>query len=74
MAVVAGLTGGDVEVTCARTEDIEVVAAVLAHTGIARVMDGERFRVEASAPLGCGDWERRSRDNSSFQPSLPLPL
>ena len=49
-AVVAGATGGDIEVTGARSEDLEVVAVVLTRMGIVCVMDGDRFRVERSRP------------------------
>ncbi len=49
-AVVAAITGGDVEVTGARTVDMEVIAAPLVKMGLRCTLDDERFAVE-SAPL-----------------------
>ncbi len=53
-AVVAAVTGGEIEVAGARAEDMEVVAAVLKRMQIACTMDGEIFRVERSRPQAAG--------------------
>src|SRR3954454_15414731 len=45
-AVVAAVTGGEIDVNGARAEDMEVVASVLTRMNIECSMDGERFRVE----------------------------
>src|SRR5438034_6296957 len=45
-AVVAAVTGGEIEVQGARAEDMEVVASVLKRMGITCTMDGDRFRVQ----------------------------
>ncbi len=47
-AVVAAVTGGEIEVSGARAEDMEVVAAVLKRMQIECALDGELFRVERS--------------------------
>src|SRR5207302_6379139 len=47
-AVVAAVTGGEIDVNGARAEDMEVVAAVLRRLGVACSMRGELFRVEQS--------------------------
>ncbi len=47
-AVVAAVTGGEIEVSGARAEDMEVVAAVLKRMQIECAVDGELFRVERS--------------------------
>ena len=53
-AVVAAVTGGEIEVAGARAEDMEVVAAVLKRMHVACTMDGEIFRVERSRPQAAG--------------------
>jgi UDP-N-acetylglucosamine 1-carboxyvinyltransferase len=53
-AVVAAITGGEIEIGAARAEDMEVVAAVLKRMKIHCVMDGEMFRVERSRPQAGG--------------------
>src|SRR5216683_8031840 len=53
-AVVAAVTGGEVEVRGARAEDMEVVAAVLRRLGVQCGMDGDVFRVEPSKPTAAG--------------------
>ena len=53
-AVVAAITGGEIEIDAARAEDMEVVAAVLKRMKIHCVMDGEMFRVERSRPQAAG--------------------
>jgi UDP-N-acetylglucosamine 1-carboxyvinyltransferase len=47
--VVAAITGGSIEVSGARGEDMEVVAAPLKKMGLRCTHDGERFTVEPSA-------------------------
>jgi UDP-N-acetylglucosamine 1-carboxyvinyltransferase len=47
-AVVAAVTGGDIEITGARAEDVEVIAAVLRRLGVVCTVEGDRFRVERS--------------------------
>jgi UDP-N-acetylglucosamine 1-carboxyvinyltransferase len=49
-AVVAAVTGGDIEVSGVRPQDIEVIAAVLARLNLDCRLDGETFRVERSRP------------------------
>src|SRR3954451_10017371 len=51
-AVVAAVTGGEIEINGARAEDMEVVAAVLKRMNIECSMHGELFRVEQSKPHG----------------------
>src|SRR5687767_2639404 len=46
--VVAAITNGDIEVTGARAEDMEVIASPLRQMGLACAYEGERFSVEAS--------------------------
>jgi UDP-N-acetylglucosamine 1-carboxyvinyltransferase len=53
-AVVAAITGGEIEIDAARAEDMEVVAAVLKRMKIHCVMDGDMFRVEQSRPQAAG--------------------
>ena len=53
-AVVAAVTGGDIEVSGARAEDMEVVGAVLKRLDIECGMDGDVFRVEPSRPKAAG--------------------
>jgi UDP-N-acetylglucosamine 1-carboxyvinyltransferase len=47
-AVVAAITGGDIEVTGARATDMEVIAAPLARMGLQCTHDGDRFIVRPS--------------------------
>ncbi len=67
-AVVAGVTGGEIEIQGARGVDMEVVAAVLTRMEIACVMDGEIFRVEQSRPRAVG------RITTSLWPGFPSDL
>ena len=67
-AVVAGVTGGSLEVRGARPEDLEVVAAVLKRQGIACVNDAGAFRVEPSRPIGAG------RLTTGLWPGFPSDL
>jgi UDP-N-acetylglucosamine 1-carboxyvinyltransferase len=53
-AVVAVVTGGEIEVSGARPEDIEVVAAVLQRLHVRCGMIGDVFRVEPSRPKAAG--------------------
>jgi UDP-N-acetylglucosamine 1-carboxyvinyltransferase len=48
--VVAAITGGEIDVTGARAEDMEVIAAPLRQMGLACTYEGERFTV-APSPL-----------------------
>src|SRR5205814_715263 len=49
-AVVAAVTGGEMEVSGARSEDIEVIASVFKRLNVECAMDGDTFRVEPSRP------------------------
>jgi len=53
-AVVAAVTGGEIEVRGARGEDMEVVAAVLKRMHIACAMENGVFRVDRSRPQAAG--------------------
>ncbi|MGE3511809.1 MAG: UDP-N-acetylglucosamine 1-carboxyvinyltransferase, partial [Vicinamibacterales bacterium] len=53
-AVVAAVTGGDIDVHGARPEDLEVVEAVLKRMNIQCRSTGDVFRVEQSAPVAAG--------------------
>ena len=67
-AVVAAVTGGEINVTGARTEDMEVVAAVLARMNIECSMADELFRVEQSTPRAT------RRITTSLWPGFPSDL
>ena len=67
-AVVAAVTGGEIEVRGARPEDIEVVAAVLKRMQIECTMGGEAFRVEQSRPKAAG------RITTGLWPGFPSDL
>jgi UDP-N-acetylglucosamine 1-carboxyvinyltransferase len=67
-AVVAAVTGGDVEVSGARAEDMEVVAAVLKRLDVQCGIDGDVFRVERSRPKGAG------RLTTGLWPGFPSDL
>jgi UDP-N-acetylglucosamine 1-carboxyvinyltransferase len=67
-AVVAAVTGGEIEVNGARAEDMEVVAAVLKRMNIECSMQDDLFRVEQSKPLGAG------RITTSLWPGFPSDL
>jgi UDP-N-acetylglucosamine 1-carboxyvinyltransferase len=67
-AVVAAVTGGEVEIRGARTEDMEVVAAVLKRLNIECVSDGEIFRVDRSTPMAAG------RITTGLWPGFPSDL
>jgi UDP-N-acetylglucosamine 1-carboxyvinyltransferase len=53
-AVVAAITGGEIEIDAARAEDMEAIAAVLKRMHIQCAMDGSVFRVEESRPEAAG--------------------
>lgn len=53
-AVVAAITGGDIDVVGARAEDMEVVGAVLKRLHVRCEMLGDTFRVERSTPRAAG--------------------
>ena len=67
-AVVAGATGGDIDVLGARAQDMEVVAAVLKRLGIECGMRGDVFRIERSRPKGAG------RITTGLWPGFPSDL
>jgi UDP-N-acetylglucosamine 1-carboxyvinyltransferase len=67
-AVVAAVTGGEVEVRGARGEDMEVCGAVLRRLHVECAMDGEVFRVEQSRPRAAG------RITSGLWPGFPSDL
>lgn len=67
-AVVAAVTGGEIEIRGARGEDIEVVAAVLQRLNVQCVMDGDLFRVERSTPRAAG------RITTGLWPGFPSDL
>jgi UDP-N-acetylglucosamine 1-carboxyvinyltransferase len=67
-AVVAAITGGEIEVRGARAEDIEVIAAVLERMQVRCGMDGDVFRVEQSAPKAAG------RITTGLWPGFPSDL
>ena len=67
-AVVAAITGGEIDVHGARAEDMEVVAAVLTRMNIECAMKGDLFRVEQSTPRAAG------RITTSLWPGFPSDL
>jgi UDP-N-acetylglucosamine 1-carboxyvinyltransferase len=67
-AVVAAVTGGEVEVRGARAEDMEVVAAVLKRLNVRCAMRGDVFSVERSRPRAGG------RITTGLWPGFPSDL
>ena len=67
-AVVAAVTGGDIDVKGARPEDMEVIAAVLMRMSIRCAIDGELFRVSQSSPQAAG------RITTGLWPGFPSDL
>ena len=67
-AVVAAVTGGEIEVRGARAIDMEVVAAVLKKMHIAHEMDSDVFRILKSKPKAAG------RITTSLWPGFPSDL
>jgi UDP-N-acetylglucosamine 1-carboxyvinyltransferase len=49
-AVVAAITGGEIEIRGARPEDMEVIGAVLERMSVSCSIDGELFKVARSSP------------------------
>ena len=67
-AVVAAVTGGEIQVRGARPEDMEVVAAVLERMQIYCTNEGETFTVNQSRPRAAG------RITTSLWPGFPSDL
>jgi len=67
-AVVAAITGGEIEVRGARACDMEVVTAVLKRMGVRCAMEGESCRVEQSRPSAAG------RITTGLWPGFPSDL
>ena len=67
-AVVAAITGGEIDVRGARGEDMEVVAAVLKRLSVECEMDGDVFRVGRSKPKAAG------RITTGLWPGFPSDL
>lgn len=67
-AVVAAVTGGEIAVSGARPEDMEVVGAVLKRMSIECAMDGDVFTVSRSSPLAAG------RITTGLWPGFPSDL
>ncbi len=67
-AVVAAITGGDIEVRGARAIDLDVVAAVMRRMHIAYEADGDTFRIGKSTPKAAG------RVTTGLWPGFPSDL
>ena len=67
-AVVAAVTGGEIDIRGARPEDMEVVASVLKRLSVECGSTGELFRVEQSTPRAAG------RITTSLWPGFPSDL
>jgi UDP-N-acetylglucosamine 1-carboxyvinyltransferase len=67
-AVVAAVTGGDMNIRGARAEDIEVIATVLKRLNVQCAMDGDVFRIERSKLQAAG------RITTSLWPGFPSDL
>jgi UDP-N-acetylglucosamine 1-carboxyvinyltransferase len=67
-AVVAAVTGGEIDVRGARPEDVEVIAAVLKRLNIQCSMHDDLFRVERSIPRAAG------RITTGLWPGFPSDL
>jgi UDP-N-acetylglucosamine 1-carboxyvinyltransferase len=67
-AVVAAITGGDIDVGGARCEDMEVVAAVLKRLSVECSINGDVFRVARSRPKAAG------RITTGLWPGFPSDL
>jgi UDP-N-acetylglucosamine 1-carboxyvinyltransferase len=67
-AVVAAVTGGDIDVRGARPADMEIVSAVLSRMGIRCTLDDNLFRVEHSGLRAAG------RITTSLWPGFPSDL
>jgi len=67
-AVVAAVTGGDIQIRGARPDDMEVFAAVLKRMQIGCTMEDDLFTVEQSRPVAAG------RITTSLWPGFPSDL
>ncbi len=67
-AVVAAITGGEIDVRGARGEDMEVVGAVLKRLSVECAMDGDLFRIGRSKPKAAG------RITTGLWPGFPSDL
>jgi UDP-N-acetylglucosamine 1-carboxyvinyltransferase len=67
-AVVAAVTGGEIDIRGGRPEDLEVVGAVLTRLSVHCGMDGDVFRVDRSSPRGAG------RITTGLWPGFPSDL
>ena len=67
-AVVAAITGGDIDIRGARAEDMEVVAAVLKRLSVECAMEGSVFRISKSRPKAAG------RITTGLWPGFPSDL
>jgi UDP-N-acetylglucosamine 1-carboxyvinyltransferase len=67
-AVVAAITGGDIDIRGARAEDMEVVAGVLKRLSVECAMDGNVFRISQSRPKAAG------RITTGLWPGFPSDL
>jgi len=67
-AVVAAITGGDIDIRGARAEDMEVVAAVLKRLSVECAMDDTVFRISKSRPKAAG------RITTGLWPGFPSDL
>jgi UDP-N-acetylglucosamine 1-carboxyvinyltransferase len=67
-AVVGAITGGEIDVRGARSEDMEVVGAVLKRLSVECGMDGDVFRVRSSRPKAAG------RITTGLWPGFPSDL
>ena len=67
-AVVAAVTGGEIEIGGSRPQDMEVVAAVLKRLNVECAMAGDLFRVERSKPQAAG------RITTGLWPGFPSDL
>ena len=67
-AVVAAITGGEIDVAGARPVDMEVVSSVLRKMQVACTQDGDVFRVRPSTLIGAG------RITTGLWPGFPSDL
>ena len=67
-AVVAAITGGDIDVGGTRPMDMEVVASVLTKNDVHCIQDGDVFRVEPATLIGAG------RITTGLWPGFPSDL
>ena len=67
-AVVAAVTGGEIDVRGARAADIEVIATVLKRLGVRCSVDEQLFRIERSHPHAAG------RITTGLWPGFPSDL